>query len=199
MEDLIAWRDAALEAQRKAGNIAKQSVAMNLSNQDQWLTEHIPHRFRSCLVGLPLQDELMTAIADGKTRDSIKAHCLLSAVSEGRMAAIRWLIEFVGIRDFNGKPGHPKPRRTDVSITCIQGGEPIDPSSHDAAILAKVWKGCSQASGHPTQDTNHPPVDSPALDEALRIIVDHLKRTIYSASPDKLVAKTLVPLARTNC
>jgi hypothetical protein len=30
------------------------------------------------------------------------------------------------------------------------------------------------------------------LTRALRIIVRHLKRTIYSASPDKLIAKALV-------
>jgi hypothetical protein len=58
-------------------------------------------------------------------------------------------------------------------------------------ILAKVWKGCSQASGHPTQDTNHPPVNPKALDEALRIIVEHLGRTIYSGGLANLLAQNL--------
>lgn len=48
------------------------------------------------------------------------------------MAAIRWLIEFVGIRDVNGKPKQPKLRKTDVSISFIQGGKPIDIDSPEA-------------------------------------------------------------------
>ena len=109
------------------------------------------------------------------------------------MAAIRWLIEFVGIRESNGQPVRPKPYRTQVSMSLIQGGEgqEIDLLSREAAILAKVWKGCSQASGHPTQDTNHPPVDPKVLDEALRIIVKHLERTIYSGLPRSLATETL--------
>jgi len=43
----------------------------------------------------------------------------------------------------------------------------------------------------PTQDTNHPPADPKTLDKALRIIVRHLKRMIYSNDPDKLVALML--------
>jgi hypothetical protein len=168
---------------------------VNAKDQDQWLSEHIPHRLRACLTGLRFEEELMPETANKETQDSIRARCLLTAVWEGRMAAIRWLIEFVGIRDFKGKPGHPKPRKTDVSITSIQGGKSIDPSSPDGAFLASVWKGCSQASGHPTQDTNHPPVDPKALDKAMRIIVRHLEDTIYSVGPRKLVAETLVPLS----
>jgi hypothetical protein len=168
---------------------------MNHSDQEKWLAQHIPHRLRVCLAYSAVQKELLPDTVDRDTLGKIGLNCVLIAAVEGRMAAIRWLIEFVGI---SGRAGRPKRYNTDVSITSIQGGKPIDPFSHDAVILAKVWKGCSQASAHPTQDTNHPPVDGPALDEALRIIVRHLKRTIYSASPDKLVTQTLVPLGRTN-
>lgn len=151
---------------------------MNPSDQEKWRAQHIPHRLRVCLAGSPLQKELMV--------EKIGTYCILAAALEGRMAAIRWLIEFVGIRDCKGEPGRPNRYRTDVSITFIQGGKEIDLSSPEAATLARVWKGCSQASGHPTQDTNHPPVSGAVLDEALKIIVSHLKQTIYSASRNEL-------------
>jgi hypothetical protein len=167
---------------------------MNPSDEQAWLGQHIPHRLRACLTWLPLQSELLTTITDANAHASIMHRCFLHTVSEGRMAAMRWLIEFVGIRDVNGKPEQPKLRKTDVSISFIQGGKPIDIDSTEAMFLAKVWKGCSQASGHPTQDTNHPDVDPKTLDKALRIIVGHLKRTIYSADPDKLIALMLTGL-----
>jgi hypothetical protein len=131
--------------------------------------------------------------ADQESQRNVEAHCVLIAALEGRMAAIRWLIEFVGICDRNTKPGRPTLRKTDVSTTSIQGGKLIDCSSPDATTLAKVWKACSQASAHPTWDTNHPPINSQTLDEALRIIVNHLNATIYSVNARNLVAETLVP------
>jgi len=171
---------------------------MNPSDQELWLAQHIPHRLRACLTGLPLQGEFMRTVEDGTMRELIKYCCLQHTVSEGRMAAIRWLIEFVGIHDVNGTPRHPRLRKTDVSISFLEGGKPIDPSSRDGAFLAEVWKGCSQASGHPTQDTDHPDVDPKTLDKALRIIFRHLRQTSYSADHGKLLALMLTTLPRTN-
>ena len=167
---------------------------MNPEEQNQWLVQHIPHRLRACLAFSDVQKELMPDTADQESQRNIEAYCLLIAALEGRMAAIRWLIEFVGICDRNGKPGRPTLRKTDVSITSIQGGKLIDCSSPDATILADVWKACSQASAHPTSDTNHPPINRQTLDAALRIIVKHLEQTIYSADPDKLTALMLARL-----
>jgi hypothetical protein len=170
---------------------------MHPTNQDQWLAEHIPHRLRACLAELPLQNELMPANASETLRLRIRARCCDAAAWEGRMTAARWLIEFVGIAaDADGNPRRPtKYGEADFSITSIRGKETdrIDLASLEARTLAKLWKGCSQASGHPTQDSDHPPVDPLALDKALRIIISHLEKTIYSASPGKLVAETLVP------
>ena len=166
---------------------------MNPEEQNQWLVQHIPHRLRACLAYSDVQKELMPDTADQESQRNIEAYCVLIAAVEGRMAATRWLIEFVGICDRNGKPGRPTLRKTDVSITSIHGGKLIDRSSPDATILANVWKACSQASAHPTWDTNHPPIDGPTLDQALRIIVKHLDATIYSVTGRKLVAETLIP------
>ena len=167
---------------------------MTRTDQDQWLTQHIPHRLSACLAELPLQSELfMLEVADNALRLKIRATCFERAVWEGRMVAMRWLIDFVGVAaNRERKPRLPtRYSDADVSITDILGGHKIELSSPEAATLAKVWQGCSQASSHPTQDSNHPPVDPMTLDHALRIIVNHVQRTIYSGSPGKLVVETL--------
>jgi hypothetical protein len=63
---------------------------------------------------------------------------------------MRWLIEFVGVAgDCEGNPKTPDNRRaSDIQITQL-GGKQIDLESVEAKVLSKVWKACSQASGHP--------------------------------------------------
>jgi hypothetical protein len=108
------------------------------------------------------------------------------------MAAIRWLIDFIGIRDKEGKPA--RPRRWgdhDVSITSLPGGREIDLSSHEAEFLRRVWKGCSQSSSHATHDSKHFPVDARTLEKAMRMIVNHLNKTVY-AGTQETVSSNLV-------
>jgi hypothetical protein len=163
---------------------------MQPEEQDRWLTEHIPHRVRACLTGIPLQEELMRAL-DEDMCARIKMRCLSTAVFEGRLAGMRWLIEFVGISELNGKPRRPNRHDVDVSIAKIARGNKIDLASPEAVLLSKVWKGWSQASGHPTQDSNHPSGDEKALDAAMRIIIGHLEKTIYSSSRRRLTDEAL--------
>jgi hypothetical protein len=108
------------------------------------------------------------------------------------MVAMRWLIEFIGIgeRDKSGKIGRPNRRPNDVSINMINGGREIQLDSGEAEILSNVRKRYAQASAHPTRATNHPEVDDSALDEALRIIVKHLERTVYSGRPRDSLTET---------
>jgi hypothetical protein len=62
----------------------------------------------------------MLNVADDALRLKIRAGCCERAVWEGRMAAMRWLIDFVGIAaDCNGKPRPPTRRKADVSIGFI--------------------------------------------------------------------------------
>jgi hypothetical protein len=173
---------------------------MTRTDQNQWLAQHIPHRLSACLAELPLQSELfMLEVADDPLRLKIRAAYFDRAVWEGRMVAMRWLIDFVGIAaNREGKPRRPtRYGDADVSIGDIEG-QKIELSSPEAATLARVWLGCSQASSHPTQDSNHPPVDPMTLNNALRIIVNHLQRTIYSGTPGKLVVETLNWLGLAN-
>src|SRR5215472_6627821 len=142
---------------------------MNSKEQQEWLARHIPHRVRACIACLPIQEERMPNTADEEMRNALRNRFLLTAAFEGRMVAMRWLIEFVGICEKSGQPERPTPRKGTVSIDSL-GGKEINLSSSEAKTLAKVWKGCSQASGHPTRDTNHLPLTDAVLDEALRII-----------------------------
>jgi hypothetical protein len=153
-------------------------------DRDDWLSGHIPYRVHAGLAGLPLASEYLPATAEPALRARFAAICLNNAVYEGRLAAIRWLIDFIGIRDKKGKPA--RPRRVgehDVGITSLPGGSEVHLDSPEAEILRKVWKGCSQASSHATHASNHFSVEPEILEQAMRIIISHLEKTIYSDSP----------------
>jgi len=99
---------------------------------------------------------------------------------------------FVGIQERNGVAVEATLRlTTDMRIDAISGGVLMDTNAPEALILARVWKGCSQATSHPTQDTNHPDVSEEPLAEALHIIIYHLEKTIYAANGRNLFNSTI--------
>jgi len=61
------------------------------------------------------------------------------------------------------------------------------PPGDDAKALAKVWAGCSKATAHPTNRTSHPKVNEPELRAALKLVVEHLKSTIYAKAGKNLI------------
>jgi len=117
---------------------------------------------------------------DLPTRD-FRVWCVDRSVDEGRKAAVRWLIEFVGvIANGNGDPIAVKPHKNGKSVTIEQvGGRMFDTKSQGARKLAEIWQACTQASSHPTADTNHPPVAPHDLATALAIVIAHLENTLY--------------------
>jgi hypothetical protein len=123
------------------------------NDHDDWLHHHVPYRIRAGLAGLSFASEFLPATADDALRARFAEACLQNAACEGRMAAIRWLIDFIGIHDKQGKPARPhRWGDHDVSITSLPGGSEIDLDSNEAETLRRVWKGCSQASSHATHD-----------------------------------------------
>src|SRR5207245_5941130 len=75
----------------------RASFMTNMTNpaqEEKWLVQHIPHRVRACLAHLPLQEELVRNSSEDQKR-KITQLCVQSAVHEGRMVGIRWLIEFI--------------------------------------------------------------------------------------------------------
>jgi hypothetical protein len=160
---------------------------MDQHEQSEWITKHIPHRVRAATARINMENSLLRvgAFIDPALRtdeDKNYWRCALDSIWEGRLAATRWLIEFVGVQqDRNGNPvACPKKRKDDVRIEDFAGGYLLDPSTVNGRYLADVWKGCTQASSHATNAYNHPSVDDrKVLPEALKIILNHLQNTIY--------------------
>ncbi len=126
--------------------------------------------------------------------DRISWHCATDSIWEGRLAATRWLIEFVGIKAHNGNPAVKEKRGKDVRIDDFDGGSLLSHTSPEARLLADVWKGCSQASSHATEEYNHPSVDDKTeLPAALTIILNHLQSTIYQKAGKNIRDSVLVP------
>ena len=192
----------------------KNVLTLNSLERETWLTQHIPNRVGAAWVWLPgmkgewkwkLRRRLPPAIEHGdfsENADRNQVWCICRVVEHGQKAAIRWLIEFVGVSlGEDGKPRRPANRDCDVSIQSFADAEddlriPLDANnpSSNARILARVWKGCSQSSVHPTDRTNHPRADGPQLAEAFQIIVEHLEEKLYR----KRGCETLNQIVRSN-
>lgn len=164
---------------------------MDTAAQKEWLVTHLPHRVRAAMARLPFQDELLKSISAAEAPE-IRVRCDGNAIWEGRLAAVRWLIEFIGVKeDRSGKPARPKPRGADSSIVQLAGGRLFDLMAPEAVFLARLWKGCSQAGSHATHASGHPPVNEAQLDHAMRIVTAHLDATIYASHSRKVAAASL--------
>ena len=175
---------------------------MDAPEQAQWLANHIPHRVRAAIARLPMENSILraTATIDPPCRteqDCIYWRCATDSIWEGRLAATRWLIEFVGIKQ--GKDGNPAHcQKTsqypdDVNIEDFDGGVRQNHQTPEATALASVWKGCSQASSHATSGT-HPSVNEANLANALTLVLDHLQNTICQKARKTLRDFVLEPV-----
>ena len=126
-----------------------------------------------------------------KGADGNHKWCIGRAAEHGQKAAMRWLIEFVGVARGKKTKEPCRPAEfdpdTDVSIqSFVSDGSdleiPIDKSNRRSKswVLADVWKGCSQSCVHATDHTNHPSADPPELSEAFMIVVEHLQAALYT-------------------
>ena len=152
----------------------------NDAEKDTWLDQHVPHRVCAALALLPMKGKWAMPTSPTLPNRDFHVWCIGRCVDEGRKAAMRWLIEFVGVRlDRNGKPAAVKPYDNDKTVTIAQlGGSMFDTTRPDALKLAKVWQACSQASLHPTEDTGVD-VRPDDLAGALQIVIAHLEDALY--------------------
>lgn len=164
-------------------------ATLNQAQQESWLQKDIPHRIRAALPGLRIKGPW--GVDFSPQADPLSNRCVGDSIWEGRLAALRWLISFVGVVERKGKADRPNLKKTDVTIGDIVGGVQFSLVSLDAMKLARVWKGCSQGSSHPTVSTNHPRVDEPEQADALLIVIGHLEKTIYVAANLDLRSVTL--------
>jgi hypothetical protein len=164
-------------------------LAMDSTEQTVWLQLHIPHRVRAALARLELLSEYLTTPTPGGpdltklSRDqNIRRRSEMNSVNEGRLAAIRWLIEFIGINS----------KRNDIVITDF-GGNRFDENSPDGQTLEDIWLGVSKAASHATDEYGHPNVSETRLCEAMKIIVSHLQKEVYTPRNLELLKTALVP------
>jgi hypothetical protein len=178
---------------------------MHTQDQNEWITTHIPHRVRAAIARLDMKNSLLhvQALVDPHPmtiEGKIYWRCATDSIWEGRLAATRWLIGFVGIkRDDKGNPavyggGRKGVCHSDVRIDDFDGGKLLNHLTKEGRLLADVWKGCTQASSHATNASNHPPVSENVLTEALTIIIDHLQNTIYQKAGKEVRAYVLEPV-----
>lgn len=152
---------------------------------------HIPHRVRAAWARLPsLTKELspgLTLPVEPEARNYlIWRRCETDSIWEGRRAAMRWLIEFIGLHG-------PETHSDSCRITRFNGGRPFDKVSADGEFLETVWQTCTKATSHSTYQSGHVPLDDAELDRALTLIIDHLDQTIYRAAGSTVRAEALLP------
>jgi hypothetical protein len=167
-------------------------TALDPREATAWLIQHIPFRVTAGIAGTPICDEWANNEPPLRLPIGLRYVCLNDATFQGRMAACRWLVEFVGLQE-RGDPNlgpQPCPSRaaasvvsgkttTDFGLGMLPGGSFILPQHSDAKLLARTWKGCAQATSHPTAGTNHPDVSHEILTKVMRIVITHLDQTAY--------------------
>ena len=169
----------------------------------EWLDKHIPHRVRAGLANSNLLKDHLGSVPQFATTTSRKHEiawrCISDSFWEGRLAAIRWLIEFLGIKGTRTLPPQVKVAKKDpdcpddIRIDDLPNGSVFPDSDPDAIKLAAFWCGCSKASSHATDNSGHPSLDNAKRDEVMRLIMRHLDKTIYKDEAVKAAARALRP------
>jgi hypothetical protein len=167
--------------------------SLNNPEKKIWLVQHVPHRICATLAWLPMEGKWAMPAPPVLPNRDFHVWCIGRSVDEGRKASMRWLIEFIGVKPGqpakDGQPAKkekataPKPYPNGKSVTiCQVGGIMFDTNHQDALKLAKIWQACSQASSHPTMDTNHDPLGEKDLAGALQIVLTYLETALYKPS-----------------
>jgi hypothetical protein len=150
---------------------------------------------RAAIARLDMRDSLLRVCTLVNPRDLTREErvywrCVTDSIWEGRLVTTRWLIEFIGICQWKGKPARPRRKESgpDISIAAFDGGDGnlFDLTHSDAIKLADFWGGCSQASSHPTHNSQHSPTNEAHLVPVLVIVVKHLQNTIYQHGGENL-------------
>jgi hypothetical protein len=166
--------------------------ALTTDEKELWRNVHIPNRVRAATALLPMQNSLLQNVATttfqrATRQQRINCRCITDSIWEGRQAATRWLLDLLAVnQDNTGNPCRPRKYDDDVDLTDL-GGTIFDLAHPDAKKLCALWKGCSQASSHPTHESNHPPIDEKHLVETLNIVIKHLQDTLYGPASEIIV------------
>lgn len=136
---------------------------------------HVPHRIRALWANLASLDQRQKSSPESisSTRvQRIRRRCETDAIWEGRIAALRWLIEFIEI-----KPA-PKHEKDACKASDFYGAVPFSPGK-DLDDLADYWMSCTKATSHATHASGHTDLNDAVFDKARTLICSHLNATIY--------------------
>jgi hypothetical protein len=167
--------------------------SITIDEKQEWLRDHIPHRVRACLaITCMLTDyldidcgRLVPAVKDEDSNYQIIRRCETDCIWEGRLVALRWLIEFVGVKaDKDGKPERCTPRVDDLWIEDIDCNGAFDLQLPESQLLADFWCIATKASAHSTWKSQHPSASDERRNRAATLLIDHLGRTIYRDEPN---------------
>ena len=163
-----------------------------LRNSPTNLGGHLPNRIRILWANLPSLDRRLGTSPEPDPPDPmqiIRRRCDTDAIWEGRLAALRWLIEFIGI-----KPAPP--HETDAcSVWNFPDAEAFNPGP-DFDFLRDMWTSCTKASSHSTHNSGHTPITNAEFERARDLIAAHLNRTIYKNTGTTVEDEALQPSRR---
>jgi len=145
-----------------------------LAREDQihWLKQHIKTRMFAALASRQRVRHLQGQYAPG-SQEHDALECVFHATWEGQHAAMRWLIEFIGVE-------HSTQMHA-VNASRFENGELLTKSDSAYKELKEIWVGCSMATGHPTTG-RHPDISEKRLYHAAVTIHGFLCRTVYRDS-----------------
>src|SRR4051812_15751499 len=108
-----------------------QAPPLSKARQRIWRRQHIRTRIFA-MIANPADVRLIQKAYPLDSPEHLAFEALFHASWEGRLAATRWLIEFVGI--VNNSKGRAvwahkqkNPKKHDLRITALAGGKPISP------------------------------------------------------------------------
>jgi hypothetical protein len=172
-------------------------LATPLTSQDiqDWLYRstptkpgsHLPHRIRVLWANLASLDQRLHSAPEPTptTPEQItRRRCETDAIWEGRISALRWLIEFIRVK--------PSTWPDSCSAEDFADYAPF-PSGSDAAYLADLWTSCTKATSHSTHNSGHTPLDNAAFDRGRELICAHLNATIYKNTGTSVEEEALLP------
>jgi hypothetical protein len=168
-------------------NSVMSSKTLTLEEQKDWLDHHIPDRFRAAASHLKFLDDLLGTEAPGDPPSAspdhkIRRYCELVSIQQGRLAALRWLLDFVRIDEKTKQR-----KENDVTIAHFEGA----PSPLTDQNLTQIRNACNKACSHPTYGSNPSEISDDKQCEALEVIFNHLKKSIYANVEVDLKSKIL--------
>ena len=145
-----------------------------------WLNQHI----RSRIFAAYAQPRWFRPWAETQSPENRELqqslHFILQASWEGRHAAIRWLIEFVGvINDSEGQPKRSSRKFDDDFRISDLAGTEIALKSAEAEKLASLCYDLNKATSHPTHESDHDTITEERLRWAAQFLASYVNEQLY--------------------